>query len=452
MTDTDQSIIDTKWKTLDEVTTVNPSKPKYDGLTDDDVVGFVPMAAVDEVTGTVAAVEPRTLGELRKKSYRTFASGDVLFAKITPCMENGKSAVVPDLPNTQGFGSTEFHVLRPKAGTVARYIWHFLRQPSFRSEAEAHMTGSVGQLRVPVEFLRNTSLYVPDDDEQRRIVRHLDEMSDRSKRVGRLAESAQTKLAASRQAMIDEACFGSLTASWRDENPGLVVDAAPRLSAQGAKHASQAPNTDELTEIPDSWAWWTVESVATEVIDYRGRTPPSAATGPIPHVRTTQIRDGRIDWHTDRFVTQAVYDEYMTRGLPQVDDVLFTMEAPLGEVGVVDRTDPFSIAQRILLLRPAQDYDARFLAFALQTRPARRAIEFRATGSGVLGVAYKRFRSVRLPKPPVDEQIEIVRRLEAMLAMVDRADAKAQSTVKAVERAHHSAVRAAFSGALATPG
>lgn len=71
--------------TIGEVAEINPRKPKYEGLKDDAPVGFIPMAAVDETRGVVTSVEERPLGELRGKSYRTFASDDVLFAKITPC-------------------------------------------------------------------------------------------------------------------------------------------------------------------------------------------------------------------------------------------------------------------------------------------------------------------------------------------------------------------------------
>jgi len=101
---------------ISEACDVNPPKPKLASLSDDTSVLFVPMAAVDEVSGTVSEPEFRSLGEVRKKSFRSFQPGDVIFAKITPCMENGKCAVVPPIPSGIGFGSTEFHVLRPKAG------------------------------------------------------------------------------------------------------------------------------------------------------------------------------------------------------------------------------------------------------------------------------------------------------------------------------------------------
>src|SRR5262249_19653156 len=140
--------------TLSTACEINPSRPNLSAAADDVEVLFVPMAAVDDVSGAVTAPERRRLSEVRNKSYTCFAPADVLFAKITPCMENGKAAVVPAIDSGLGFGSTEFHVLRPRPGTNPRYIWHLVRQPSFRKLAESHMTGSVGQARVPVSFLR----------------------------------------------------------------------------------------------------------------------------------------------------------------------------------------------------------------------------------------------------------------------------------------------------------
>jgi type I restriction enzyme S subunit len=203
-------------------------------------------------------------------------------------------------------------------------------------------------------------------------------------------------------------------------------------------------------EVPATWAWWAIEAATEEVIDYRGRTPPSEASGPIPHVRTTQIRNGRIDWETDRFVTKETYDAYMTRGIPQRGDVLFTMEAPMGEVGVIDREEPFSIAQRILLLRPAGVIQGEYLALALRSEPVRRSMEYRATGTGVLGVAYKRLRSVLLPVPPIEEQAEIVDRTRQLLARADRIAKRLETSAAKVDGISRAVLTKAFRGDLAT--
>jgi hypothetical protein len=118
-------------------------------------VSFVPMSAVDEVFGEIVGAEDRPIEEV-SRGYTPFTDGDVLFAKITPCMQNGKAAVARNLRNGVGFGSTEFHVLRPKPLELSEWLFHFVRCESFRKGAAANLTGTAGQQRVPAEFLANT--------------------------------------------------------------------------------------------------------------------------------------------------------------------------------------------------------------------------------------------------------------------------------------------------------
>lgn len=88
-------------------------------------------------------------------------NGDVLFAKITPCMQNGKSAIAENLVGGLGFGSTEFHVLRPTEVVTSEYIFWLIRRPTFRAQAEQNFTGTAGQQRVPTSFISNYPCPVP---------------------------------------------------------------------------------------------------------------------------------------------------------------------------------------------------------------------------------------------------------------------------------------------------
>ncbi|HHO48433.1 MAG TPA: hypothetical protein ENN06_08290, partial [Desulfobacteraceae bacterium] len=117
---------------ISHVADVNPRVNKS-SISDDLPVSFVPMPAVGAGDGLIHVEETRLAGEV-KKGFTAFQEGDVLFAKITPCMENGKMAVVPKLLNGYGFGSTEFHVLRPKAGIDAKYLYFYVSSQSFRAE------------------------------------------------------------------------------------------------------------------------------------------------------------------------------------------------------------------------------------------------------------------------------------------------------------------------------
>lgn len=147
-------------KTKDKISNlclVNPAKPK--NIDDNLLVSFLPMANVSE-QGNADLSVIRKYQEV-KKGFTYFQDDDILFAKITPCMENGKGALVKNLKNNIGFGSTEFHVIRVQKALIPQYLFTITQSKSFRSLAKANMTGSVGQQRVPASFIENFSIPVP---------------------------------------------------------------------------------------------------------------------------------------------------------------------------------------------------------------------------------------------------------------------------------------------------
>ena len=139
---------------------INPKKSLDSRLVSGAMVSFVPMPAVTE-HGEIDATAIKEYDEV-KTGFTYFAENDVLFAKITPCMENGKGAVAKGLHNGIGFGSTEFHVLRPISGKTDPYwIYTLTAFSQFRMDAASNMTGSAGQRRVPASFLENYRVSLP---------------------------------------------------------------------------------------------------------------------------------------------------------------------------------------------------------------------------------------------------------------------------------------------------
>ena len=158
--------------TLLEAAEINPSLPKDKLPSPSDQVAFVPMAQVGE-DGSITSVETRAFSEV-SKGYTQFYENDVLLAKITPCMENGKAAMVSGLSTLVGCGSTEYHVLRAREGTWPRYLFHSVWNKRFRNLAARNMTGSAGQKRVPRSFLESHKIPLPPLAEQKRIAAILD--------------------------------------------------------------------------------------------------------------------------------------------------------------------------------------------------------------------------------------------------------------------------------------
>ena len=153
-------------KRLGECCILNPRRPNI-ALCDTDKVSFIPMPAVSE-DGYLVDMTDEEYGKV-KKSFTYFENNDVLFAKITPCMENGKGAIVHGLTNGIGMGSTEFHVLRPINGISSPYwLLALTRMPIFRERAAKNMSGTGGQKRVSASYLDHFMVGLPAIEEQRR--------------------------------------------------------------------------------------------------------------------------------------------------------------------------------------------------------------------------------------------------------------------------------------------
>ena len=154
---------------LEEYAWINPLTQIK--LKPDDKVSFVPMENVDEKDGRIKKVDQREYRQV-KSGYTSFQEGDVIWAKITPCMQNGKSVIASNLVNGIGFGSTEFHVIRSKdAGLLKnKYIHLILRLKEIRAAATRYFIGSAGQQRVPAEFLAKLHIPIPPADIQDKLV------------------------------------------------------------------------------------------------------------------------------------------------------------------------------------------------------------------------------------------------------------------------------------------
>ena len=239
---------------LGEVCEINPRASRTNLLSDDDEVSFVPMAAVSEISGSIESAAVRRFAEV-KKGYTSFADGDVLFAKITPCMENGKAALAHSLVGGRGFGSTEFHVLRSGHSVLPEWLYYFVRRESFRREAKRNFTGTAGQQRVPAAFLHDAAIPVPPLTEQRRLV----DLLSRAEGIVRLRREAQQKAA--------------------ELIPAIFIDI----------FGDPATNPKGLSVVPLSDVAEVISGVA------KGRKLAPAESVELPYMRVANVKDGHLD-------------------------------------------------------------------------------------------------------------------------------------------------------------
>lgn len=175
---------------------------------DEDIVSFLPMAAVEAKTNKFYP-QTTTYGKV-KKGYTKFRNGDVLFAKITPCMENGKICIVNDLIKDCGFGSTEFHVLRCSENLLPKFLYYFVSRENFLRRAVPYMTGSVGQKRMPSDYLAEQKIKVPSIDVQKQIINCVADKISKSKSIDNILDSVLVSCDALRQSILKKAFGGEL--------------------------------------------------------------------------------------------------------------------------------------------------------------------------------------------------------------------------------------------------
>jgi type I restriction enzyme S subunit len=197
---------------------------------------------------------------------------------------------------------------------------------------------------------------------------------------------------------------------------------------------------------PTGWCEAEVKEVL-KIIDYRGRTPPYSPDG-IPHLRSSNIRDGKIVWEGLKYVSQEIYDLYMTRGLPEKDDVLFTTEAPLGEVALAPN-QKFSLAQRMMILKPPRNAILpKFLMYQIQSGGFQRKIGNVGTGTTVSGISSRNFKPIPLLIAPFAEQQRIVDKIEELFSDLDSGINSLKTAQQQLKVYRQAVLKWAFEGKL----
>ena len=455
--------------TLDETCKVNP-RSFTETVEDDCEVSFVPMAAVEAGTGRLDASRTRLYRDVRK-GYTRFSEGDVLFAKITPSMENGKVAIANDLINTSGCGSTEFHVLRPEKGVLNNFLLFFLLQASFRAEAQRNMAGTAGQLRVPAGFLEDAIFTLPPLAEQRRIVAEIEKQFTRIDASVDALKRARANLRRYRASVLKAACEGRLVpteaelarAEGRDYEHAdellerILAERRPRWESQakrGRKYKEPAaPDAFDLPVLPEGWAWESVERALVRS-EYGTSVKCSYQSSGLPVLRIPNISQGDIDLGDLKYATRPLPVD-PERAL-ELGDVL--MCRTNGSVNLVGRTAV--VNARFETFHSFASYLLRFRFVESQTVPqwfhifvnsplGRAFIEANAASSaGQNNVSLKLMHGMPLPLPPLAEQHRIVVEVERRLSVVQQAEAAVESGLTRAERLRQSILKLAFSGKL----
>lgn len=405
---------------LDELADINPKQNFDDGLT----AGFVPMSHAPTSFRNKLRFDERNWGEI-KKAYTNFIDGDVIFAKVTPCFENGKAALVEGLPNGIGAGSSELFVLRPSNTEVsAKYILGLIKSRDFMHEGAENMTGAVGLRRVPRHFVESYIVPVPPAVEQNRIAQKLDDLLSQVDNLKARVDAIPTLLKRFRQSVLAAAVSGRLTEEWR---------------ALSGIEASQK-----------IWQDTTLSKLCVLVTSgSRGWADYYSVSGAI-FIRSQDINTDDLDIADTAFVKLPESSEGK-RTRVQEQDILITITgANVGKVArVKNEISEAYVSQHVALVRLKNPKASRFIELYLKDIGSGRGeLTELAYGGGKPGLNLSNIRSLVLKLPSIDEQTEIVRRVEQLFAFADQLEAKVASAKKRIDHLTQSILAKAFRGEL----
>ncbi|MEE4381451.1 MAG: restriction endonuclease subunit S [Pseudomonadales bacterium] len=458
-------------RAISEIAVINPCTDKRE-IGDDLPVAFVPMPAVGAGDGRIDVSETRPFAEV-KKGYTGFREGDVLFAKITPCMENGKMAVVPAVENGYGFGSTEFHVLRPGTEVTSAYLYYFVSSQQIRADAERHMTGAVGQRRVPAQYFKDCRIPLAPLGQQQRIVAEVEKQFSRLDEAVANLQRVKVNLERYKAAVLKAAVEGKLTQDWRKAHPDVepaseLLDRIlaerrakweeaelAKMNAKGKAPTNETwksryktpkgPKAEAPSELPPGWTWSSVDQLA-EV--GTGATPKRSEAryfgGEIPWVTSGAANRPFVD-SASEFVTDAALAETNLTVYP-AGTLLIAMygegrtRGKCTELRIAAATNQALAA--LLVDDEVQPYLKLFLG--MQYEETRKA----SAGGVQPNLNLSLIRAIRVPLPSAQEQAAIVSELGRQLSLIESADAQVNLNLDRAQRLRQSILAAAFSGRL----
>lgn len=462
-----------RWSRLLDIGEINPRNE----AADDQLAAFVPMNGVPQLHKAPMVAETRRWGDI-KKGYTHFANGDVVLAKITPCFENGKAAIVENLPGDAGIGAgtTELQVFRPiHAGILSGYVYLFLRSPLFTVEGEKRMTGTAGQKRLPTDYFATRAFPLPPTEEQSRIVAKVDELmalcdqlevqqQDRRKLQNALRQSTLRALTSAqsprdlqdswqrlqanfgqlfsepedvadlRKSILDLAVSGCLSRIGESDQSAIslkeeILAAKERSTLSGTVVRRKYVKPEELREtvLPQHWESITLdEAISTIDAGWSPACIPSARDDDSKWgvLKTTSVQVLRFVPHEHKELPTSLdpRPQYQVK----VGDILITRAGPKNRVGiccVVDVAPPrLMISDKLIRFHIVDDLiDPHFVALCLSAGEPGRIVERLKSGmaESQMNISQDKLRSVTIPLPPREEQRRILKMIDAMMQVID---------------------------------
>ncbi|MCL7461444.1 restriction endonuclease subunit S [Pseudomonas sp. NW5] len=387
-------------------------------------VSFLPMEAIGE-DGSLNLEQNRPVQDVRN-GYSYFEDGDVAFAKVTPCFENGKGALMQGLQYAAGFGTTELTVMRPVQDvTDARHLSYIVQSTQFRTLGAAAMTGAGGLKRVPDEFTRNFPVAFPPRTERELIGDHLDRETARIDALVAKKTRFIELLREKRQALITHAVTKGLDPNVKMKDSGV----------------------EWLGEVPEHWI---CKKLMYWIQGYGSGTTPSkdedyCIEGGTPWVTTGELRESLV-CETDKRVTDVALREYSAlKAHPEGSLVIAMYGATVGRLGLLGV--PAALNQACFAIHPCREISIRMLRWWFEG--FRTELIELATGAGQPNISGDKIRNLLIAAPlSLEEQEQIASHIDCKTSRLDELVRKTERSIALLKERRSALITAAVTGQI----
>lgn len=374
----------------------------------------------------------------------------------------GKSAQV-EAPWPGSFGAF-CGVLRASQEIDARYLYYFTQSRAYRDRVSELAAGvNINNLK-PGHF-EKISVPLAPLAEQKRIAQKLDALLAQVDTLKARIDAMPALLKRFREATLTSAMSGTLTKDWRIESSQSTAPEAPRMCRQllanereriwrgrgKYKPAVRSGEVDasEFSNLPEVWHRGTLDEITWSVKDGPHFSPKYATDG-VRFISGGNIRPGRIDLSTGKYISQELHEELSARCKPEYLDVLYTKGGTTGFAAVNRTESEFNVWVHVAVLKmlPPSVVDPFFVEFALNSPECYAQSQRYTHGVGNQDLGLRRMIKIVLPVPPIGEQREIVRRVEQLFAYADQLEAKVATAKQRIDALTQSLLAKAFRGEL----
>ena len=373
-------------------------------LVDDDLVEFLPMTNVNEDLGKIKQFNFVLLKEV-SSGYTKFKNGDVIFAKITPCMENGNCAMVHGLTYDISFGSTEFMVFRPLRKLTQKYLHYFLHNKLFRKNAEPFMKGTAGQKRISSHYMTTHYFALPPPIEQQAIADYLDTNTAQIDRKIDLLTQKATQYGKLKQSLINETVTRGLDKTVAMKDSGV----------------------EWIGEVPEHWGVELVKRSLRMLTDFTANGSFANLAKNVVYIdngyaRLIRLTDLRRDLKNDGLYVDLNAYNFLSKTKIRGGEILIAnVGAYTGLVKLVPQINfKATLGPNMFLAIFKDKLLSNFINYQLSSICCFEQFRVQMTTTAQPKLNKDNFRSISITIPPISEQTAIATYLDEKTTHIDR--------------------------------